>query len=169
MQFSLGLVTDCPFGLYEMMDNGEGDGGIKLNRESEDRTDMPVDYRFVDLLVRESEDPEVSLGSFAKGVRVGPGTRFSRPPVVCAKEAQRWRIAEQTDPVEYLERNDGEEPAWRSNCSSVSALGTLCHVISVADLNREKARRNEQSRHFGLNFDRIFFCCDPGCHDFRQL
>ena len=37
-----------------------------------------MDYRFLQLLLTAAEDPEVSLGEFARGVRVGPGARLPR-------------------------------------------------------------------------------------------
>ena len=49
-----------------------------LERSAGDRNELPIDYRFLDLLLRASADPEVLLGSFAQGVKVGPGTRMPR-------------------------------------------------------------------------------------------
>ena len=47
--------------------------GIHLQRATEDRSDLPVDYRFLHLLLSASDDPEVGLGEFSRGVRSGTG------------------------------------------------------------------------------------------------
>ena len=49
--------------------------GLHLERDEGDGVDVLVDFRFIGLLWRASQNPEVALGSFAKGVRVGRGTR----------------------------------------------------------------------------------------------
>ena len=41
-----------------------------------DCDDFPIDFRFLDLLLRAAEDPEVGLGQCALDVRVGPGARM---------------------------------------------------------------------------------------------
>ena len=51
---------------------------LHLERSARDRNELPIDYRFLDLLLRASADPEVLLGSFVQGVKVGPGTRMPR-------------------------------------------------------------------------------------------
>ena len=121
---------------------------IRLKREVEDRTDLPTDCRFVDLLSRASEDPEVSQGSSAKVVRVGPGAKLPMLPTLYAPE-KRLRLAEQTDPLEHLERNDSEETACRSNYSWVPALAQKVSTVlddqaqkwQVIKLTQQTARR----------------------------
>ena len=41
---------------------------------------MLLDYRFSMLLLSAARDPDVALGSFAEGVRFGPGVRLPRLP-----------------------------------------------------------------------------------------
>ena len=41
--------------------------GLQLKRESGDRDEFPIDFRFLDLLLRAAEDPDTLLGAFAKG------------------------------------------------------------------------------------------------------
>ena len=53
--------------------------------------DVPIDYRFLDILLRAAEDPEVGLGEYAHGVKVGPGTRMPRLPAVY-KPKKKWRL-----------------------------------------------------------------------------
>ena len=43
---------------------------MKLVRTPEDRTDTPIENRYLQLLLQAAEDP--GLGDFAFGVRVGP-------------------------------------------------------------------------------------------------
>ena len=39
--------------------------GLVLSRQTDDTLEVPIDYRYLDLLFRASEDPEVGLASFA--------------------------------------------------------------------------------------------------------
>ena len=86
MQLSFVKVAECPFSsvsiahLKSRFIEEAGQLGVKLHRESGDRNDIPIDHRFIDLLLREAGDLEVSLGSFAAAVRVGPGPRLLRLP-----------------------------------------------------------------------------------------
>ena len=59
-----------------------GRAGFRILRKSGDRSDVPIDYRFLDMLLRAAEDPEVGLGDYAQGVKVGPGTRMPRLPAL---------------------------------------------------------------------------------------
>ena len=52
--------------------------GMSLQRCAQDREDVPIDFRFLQLLLKAAGDPDVSLGEFARGVRVGPGARLPR-------------------------------------------------------------------------------------------
>ena len=52
--------------------------GWKLVRTPDDRTGIPIDYRYLQFLLDAAEDPEVGLGDFASGVRVGPGAHLPR-------------------------------------------------------------------------------------------
>ena len=64
---------------------------VELQKSSsQDRTDLPFDYRFLELLLDASGDREVGLGLFARGVRVGPGSRLLRLP---ARYAQKKTMA----------------------------------------------------------------------------
>ena len=45
--------------------------GHTLKTSPTDRRDVPIDYRFLELLLEVAEDPEVAVGSFAGRVRVG--------------------------------------------------------------------------------------------------
>ena len=76
--------------------------GIQLERKTGDREDVPIDDRYLDLLLRAAGDPEVGLGEYSQGIRVGPGVRMPRLPALY-KQKKRWRIPEQADPLDYLE------------------------------------------------------------------
>ena len=65
-------------------------------QEEGDREDVPLDFRYLDLLLRASRDPEVSLGSFAGGASAGPG-RLPKTPSTVPSEESKWRLANQED------------------------------------------------------------------------
>ena len=100
-----------------------GTSGLDLRatrqvRQLGDREDVPIDYRYLDLLLRTAEDPEVGMEEYAQGVRVGPRVRIPRLPALY-RQKKRWRIPEQSDPLDYLERPQEEGVTWRRNYSSL--------------------------------------------------
>ena len=92
--------------------------GIHLERKTGDREDVPIDKRYLDLLLRAAGDPEVGLGEYAQGIRVGPGVRMPRLPALY-KQKKHWRIPEQSDPLDYLESPQDEGVNWRRNYFSL--------------------------------------------------
>ena len=98
-----------------------GERGLSLDRDSLDRHDITNDYRTTHLLLRASEDPEVGLVNFSKGVRASAGARMPRLPALC-KPKKKWRLAEQADPTDYLDGAQNGDACWRSNYSSVGEL-----------------------------------------------
>ena len=57
--------------------------GIRIVRKNGDRVDVPIDYRFLDVLLRAADDPEIGLGELcSRASRVGPGTRMPRLPAL---------------------------------------------------------------------------------------
>ena len=84
-----------------------------LSHDALDRSDMPIDNGFLDLLFTAAEDPDVGLGNFSRGVRAGPG----------ATEA----AAETDGPLDYLESDQREtrslaQHSWqtrRLTCSTI--------------------------------------------------
>ena len=112
--------------------------GIDLERSTGDRDDVPIDFRFLDLLLRAAEDPEVGIGNFAKGVRVGPGVRMPRLPALY-KRKKKWRLASQADPRNYLEDEEaGGEHTWRRNYSSLDELSD-----KVIDVLEDQSKRGQ--------------------------
>ena len=87
----------------------------------QDRTDLPIDNRFLELLLDASGDPEVGLELFARGVRVGPGSRLPRFPALYAKK-KRWQLPEQRYPEDPDGNPNVGESVWRSNYSSLGPL-----------------------------------------------
>ena len=87
-RLALGKVDKCPFNAREVQELRDSiidaleSREIHLERMSEDRTNVPVDFRLVQALLAAAEDPEVALGSFAAGVRVGRGARLPRLPAL---------------------------------------------------------------------------------------
>ena len=84
MNLALGRVEAMPFPTQDVGQLEDqiiivlSGRGLSLNRLAGDREELPVEFRFLDLLLRASGDPEVHLGTFAQGVKVGPGTRILR-------------------------------------------------------------------------------------------
>ena len=124
---ALGKISECPFSsdsvqsLKHAVIRSLAARGFSLNREERDREDIPLDFRYLDLLLRASRDPEVALGSFARGVRVGPGTRLPRLPALY-RAKKKWRLADQGDPDDYREEELAEDPLWKKNFSTLAAL-----------------------------------------------
>ena len=105
--------------------------GLDLGRKQGDREDLPIDFRFLGLPLKTAEDPEIGLGDFAQGVRVGPGSRMPRLPALY-RPKRRWRLASQTDPRAYLDEEDhSAESAWRRNYATVQPLAK--EVYDVLD------------------------------------
>ena len=93
----------CPFPLsdiarlkHEVIDTASR-SGFQLERNLGDRIDMPIDYRFLRMLLQIADDREIGLGAFSQGVRVGPGTRMPRLPALY-RPKRKWRLASQQDP-----------------------------------------------------------------------
>ena len=83
-----------------------------LHREEIDRITLPIDYRFVDLLLRAADVPEVGLGTFAQGARVGLGVRLPRFSALYPRN-KKWRLAKQRGPEETIRRLLSLQTQWR--------------------------------------------------------
>ena len=92
-----------------------------LQRATEDRSDFPVDYRFLHLLLIASDDPEVGLGELSRGVRIGPGAKLPRLPAIFAAK-RKWRLLRQEDPTDYLESIEESGAEWRKNDATLGPL-----------------------------------------------
>ena len=88
VDLAMGKVESSPFPPDEIMQLKQavidvaGRAGLRISRKTGDRMDVPIDYRFLDVLLRASDDPETGLGEYAQGVKVGPGTRMPRLPAL---------------------------------------------------------------------------------------
>ena len=108
MKLAVGRVESCPFPedsvleLKRKLVEALESSGHGLGRTAVDRVDVPVDYRLLQSLLSAAQDPEVGLGDFALGVRVGPGARLPRLPALYAAK-RRWRLPEQEDPLVHQE------------------------------------------------------------------
>ena len=49
--------------------------GFQLQRKAGDRTDVPIDFRFLDLLLKTAGDPEIGFGEYAQGESGSDGER----------------------------------------------------------------------------------------------
>ena len=66
-------------------------------------------------------DPEVGLGDYSQGVRVGPGTRMPRLPALF-RPKRKWRLARQQDPLDYFEQSVDPGSVWRRNYASLATF-----------------------------------------------
>ena len=96
-------------------------------------------------------DPEVALGSFAKGVRVGPRARLPWLPAL-KKAKRRWRLSERADPENQQDEAFEGDTARRKNYSSVAELSE-----KVVEVLRQKAERGLMMAPLGaLRKDDLF-------------
>ena len=86
--------------------------GLHLGRMAGDRGNVPTDFRYLSLVA--AGDPELGMEKYAQGARVGPRVRMPRLPALF-KQKRRWRLPEQTNPLEYLEQPKDEGKTWRRN------------------------------------------------------
>ena len=80
-----------------------------------------MDFRFMDLVLKLADDPEIGIGSYAQSVRVGPGIRMPRLPALY-RPKRRWRFPGQMDSLESLDEHPNCENIWRSNYASLAPL-----------------------------------------------
>ena len=65
---AMGKIAKCPFPLEDVAELKQAVIGaaascnLRIQRRAGDRTNNPIDYRFLDLLLRTAGDPEVGLG-----------------------------------------------------------------------------------------------------------
>ena len=122
-----GKVTECPFPAEEIsILNRELLGiasqhGFQTNGKPGDRTDVPINFRFLQMPLRIADDPEIGLGDYSQGVRVGPGTRMPRLPAFF-RPKKKWRLASQVDPLDYLEGSTDSTTVWRMNYWTLQPL-----------------------------------------------
>ena len=146
--FASGKVSSCPFPHSEIEELKRGvvdylrTEGFSLERHPEDRTDMPIDFRYLGLLLRASSDPEISLGDFSRGVRVGPEVRLPRLPALYQWK-RKWRLLDQDDPTAYLESEIVGDPMWRQNYSSIEEH--VSRVLAVLDGQSSRAQALKMS------------------------
>ena len=100
----------------ELIDIAAGCGFL-MRRQKGDRTDVPIDFRFLDLLLRTAGDPEVGLGEYAQGVRV-QRARGWRDCLRFTNPERKWRLASQMDSFDYLEHSPDQGGVWRRNYST---------------------------------------------------
>ena len=104
VRLSLGKVSRCRFSSSSIselkkaiVDQGRLNG-YELRRAVGDWNDVPIDFLFMGLILRIAGDPEIGLGEYSQGARVGPGVRMSRLPALY-RPKRHWRLPEQADPL----------------------------------------------------------------------
>ena len=127
VSLAMGKIEKCPFPLEDVAElkqtviDAAASSNLRIQRRPGDRTDVPIDYRCLDILLRTAGDPEVGLGEYAQGVRVGPGTWMPRLPALFQRKT-KWRLASQFDQLNYLEHSSDHGEVWRRNYSTLQAF-----------------------------------------------
>ena len=127
VSLAMGQVTECPFPAEEVeklkrdVTELAASSGFALDRRAGDRVDVPIDFKFLQLVLRDADDPETGLGEYSQGVKVGPGTRMPRLPALY-RPKKKWRLASQVDPVDYLEQATDPGEVWRRNYSTLETF-----------------------------------------------
>ena len=143
LRLAVGRMEHCPFPagevsqLREQVQQAMEQAGHGVRRTNGDRTDVPIDFRLLQSLLSAAEDPEVGLGDFATGVRVGPGARLPRLPALYVAK-RRWRLPEQEDPLEYQQEERGARAHGRGTVLAV--MDDQSSRGQVLKLREEEAR-----------------------------
>ena len=132
LNLAVGRVEQCPFDPQSVRELKAATvealkrHGLELGRKDADRTELTINYRYLDLLLRAAE-----------GVRVGPRARLPRLPAQYARK-KKWRLPEQADPLDYQEEKCSTERIWRRNYASVSELTDK--VLAVMEDQAERGQ-----------------------------
>ena len=156
MNLATGRVNASPFprdaveSLKKRISRHLDESGIPLERHEEDRSEMPIDFRFMDQMLKAAQDPDRGIGEFARGVRVGPGARLPRLPALY-RPKRRWKLAGQGDPEDYLEVEHEPETVLRSNYPTVSDLAE-----KVEEVLEHQVRRGQLMKHTEEEAKRLY-------------
>ena len=110
--------------------------GIQFERVEGDRTNVPIVFRLLGGLLKAAAEPEVSIASFAQGVRVGPGSRMPRCPKLYTKK-KKWQIPEQREQVD-VDEVLATQGVWNKNYSTLSSFRA-----EVEEVLRDQAGRGQ--------------------------
>ena len=99
----------------------------------DDRTDMPIDYRYLQLLLDAAWWPRFWSPSRS-------GSAFPRIPASYPRK-KKWSLLKQMDPLDYLEEQSGGEAVWRQNYSSLEA-----YTDKVLEVMHDQAKRGQVLR-----------------------
>ena len=150
MKLALARVDSSPFStesISNLKDETIGileEHGLRMERNSIDHSDIPIDYRYMGLLLKAAKDPDAGLGDFAAGVRVGPGARLPRVPALYPPK-RKWRLPKQMDPIDYLEEQSTSESVWRQNYSSLEEYEEQVPEVMIDQAKRGQVLRLSES------------------------
>ena len=142
MNLAIGRVNDSPFpkdaveSLKERISRHLDESGTPLERHEEDRSEMPIDFRFRDQMLRAAQDPDRGIGEFAL-----------RLPALY-RPKRRWKSAGQGDPEDYLVEHV-LETAWRSNYQTVSELAEKVGKSSRIKYDAGSSRNTQRKKQNG--------------------
>ena len=142
-----GRVKECPFPSEAVRERKAGiveatsARGLNLHGEEDDRNELPIDFRFLGLLLRASEDPDTQLVNFAQGVKVGPGTRVPRNPALY-RPKRKWRLESQRGPTNWQQEEERQSEAPRRQ-NFASLVGFVDKVEAVLE---DQADRGQEPK-----------------------
>ena len=148
MELALGRVKECPFpneAVSELKDEIVkvlSSRGLQLRREKGDRNKVPIDFRFLELLLEVAQDPDTQLGTLAQRVKVGPGTRCQDIlRYIVPKEGGGWSL-----------RGTRRVGSWKKNISrSTRGDRTVHHwLASQTKLKRCWRIRRAEGKYSSL-------------------
>ena len=143
VDLAMGKVEESPFPPDEILQLKQAvievaaRAGIRILRKSGDRVDVPIDYRFLDVLLRAADDPEIGLGEFAQGVKVGPGTRMPRLPALF-KPKKNGAFRPKWIRLTIWSMPPDRSGVWRSNYATTRKFET-----QVLDVMHDQASRGQ--------------------------
>ena len=107
MKLALGEVQDTPFhgediqALKNSIVEALASHGLHMQPQTTDRPEVSDRLPISSITLTAAQDPEVGIGQYASGVRIGPGVRLPRLPALY-KRKKKWRLPEQTDSMHGL-------------------------------------------------------------------
>ena len=121
--------------------------GLHFERDEGDRLDVPIDFRFNDLLLRASLVPEVALALSPE--ENGSVLRLPRLLALHVKKTKR-RPPEHADPRATTEEHSSPETIWRRNYASLAEHSKkVIGVLEDQDLRGQvpKLEEHEARQH----------------------
>ena len=149
VNLALGRVQENTFSEKDIQDlkhdviNELERAGLELKREADDRRDVPIDFRYLDLLLSAAEDPEVGLGQFSQGVRDKPSVSMPRLPALYRPKRKWFELLHSTHHLGISQRRAAWFTKWAREVADQvhmarfeEGLGRTMFVVGALELER---------------------------------